>query len=262
MIVIVEEREMVREAYRTQFARQGFATEGFNAAEFGAWLHAAGSDDLEAITGTLVAEQAFSYLTDTFPSKGALQNRLQTPLLVLVDRPALDAILTYFDRGADDVLRKPMHVREILARIAVIAARGGLASLTAEPESESRLQVFLDGRDPQVDGQPVLLPRRERRILEYLASIGERRATKAQIYNAIYGIFNENVEETVVESHISKLRKKLRGMLGYDPIDSRRFLGYRLVLDAPEDAAVPKVGSLREEAASARADRQRQTAAA
>jgi DNA-binding response OmpR family regulator len=32
----------------------------------------------------------------------------------------------------------------------------------------------------------------------------------------------------VVESHISKLRKKLRHLLGYDPIDSKRYLGYRL----------------------------------
>ena len=40
----------------------------------------------------------------------------------------------------------------------------------------------------------------------------------------------EDVEENVVESHISKLRKKLRERLGYDPIDSKRFLGYRLEL--------------------------------
>ncbi len=113
------------------------------------------------------------------------------------------------------------------------------------------MQVFLDGRDPQVDGVTLALPRRERRILEYLASIGDRRATKAQIYSAIYGLFNENVEETVVESHISKLRKKLRATLGYDPICSKRFLGYRLVTK-PEEAtgkrgpvAVPNVAGKR-----------------
>ena len=50
--------------------------------------------------------------------------------------------------------------------------------------------------------------------------------SKTQIFNAIYGIFDEDVEENVVESHISKLRKKLRKKLGFDPIDSKRFLGY------------------------------------
>ena len=52
--------------------------------------------------------------------------------------------------------------------------------------------------------------------------------TKTQVFNAIYGIFDEDVEENVVESHVSKLRKKLRERLGFDPIDSKRFLGYCL----------------------------------
>ena len=91
------------------------------------------------------------------------------------------------------------------------------------------MRIFMDGRDPEIDGQPLPLPRRERRILEYLASNRGRRVTKTQVFNAIYGIFDEEVEENVVESHISKLRKKLREKLGTDPIDSKRFLGYRLV---------------------------------
>jgi DNA-binding response OmpR family regulator len=34
-----------------------------------------------------------------------------------------------------------------------------------------------------------------------------------------------------VESHISKLRKKLREQLGFDPIDSKRFLGYCISIE-------------------------------
>ena len=79
-------------------------------------------------------------------------------------------------------------------------------------------------------GDVLELPRRERRILEYLVANRGKRVTKTQIFNAIYGIFDEDVEEDVVESHISKLRKKLRHRLGYDPIDSKRYLGYSLDL--------------------------------
>ena len=50
----------------------------------------------------------------------------------------------------------------------------------------------------------------------------------ARFYNAVYGLFEQDVEECVIESHISKLRKKLRKVLGYEIIDSKRFLGYRL----------------------------------
>jgi DNA-binding winged helix-turn-helix (wHTH) protein len=76
------------------------------------------------------------------------------------------------------------------------------------------------------------LPRRERRILEYLVANRGCRINKTQIFNSVYGLFSEDIDENVVESHISKLRKRLRHRLGYDPIDSKRYLGYRLVTEA------------------------------
>lgn len=89
------------------------------------------------------------------------------------------------------------------------------------------IRVFSDGRDPEVGGEVFPLPRRERRILEYLIANRGRRVSKAQIFNAIYGIFDDDVEENVVESHISKLRRSC-AKLGYDPVDSKRFLGYSI----------------------------------
>jgi two-component system, OmpR family, flagellar system response regulator FtcR len=52
--------------------------------------------------------------------------------------------------------------------------------------------------------------------------------TKTQIFNAVYGIFEATFDESVIESHVSKLRKKLRARLGFDAIEARRYLGYRL----------------------------------
>ena len=51
--------------------------------------------------------------------------------------------------------------------------------------------------------------------------------TKTQIFNAVYGVFEDSVDEVVVEGHVSKLRKKLRLQLGYDVIDAKRYLGYQ-----------------------------------
>jgi len=42
-------------------------------------------------------------------------------------------------------------------------------------------------------------------------------------------LFSEDIDENVIESHISKLRKRLRHRLGYDPIQSQRYLGYTLI---------------------------------
>jgi DNA-binding response OmpR family regulator len=142
------------------------------------------------------------------------------------DNKSLDETLDLFAAGVDDVVRKPIHVREILARIRAIRAR---IQVAGEGTLVGQLRVFSDGRDPEVKGEVLPLPRRERRILEYLVNNKDCRVTKTQIFNYVYGLFSDDIDENVVESHVSKLRKRLRHRLGYDPIDSQRYLGYRLI---------------------------------
>jgi two-component system, OmpR family, flagellar system response regulator FtcR len=163
-----------------------------------------------------------------------VRQKTDAPIIALVDLYTLENTLNLLDNGFDDVLRKPVHIREILARISAIKRRGAALE---KSRVYDRLKIYSDGRDPEVDGQVFALPRRERRILEYLTSVNGRRVTKSQIFNAIYGVFDEDVDENVVESHMSKLRKKLRARLGFDLVDSKRFLGYRLTLENLPGAA-------------------------
>ncbi|MHB2263930.1 response regulator transcription factor [Aliihoeflea sp. PC F10.4] len=221
MIVIVDERDLVKDGYNSLFNREGVASVGFGAREFGDWVASAADDDIGAVRAVLLGD------CDTeIASPARIRDRTSAPVIALSEQPSLENTLKLFEAGVDDVVRKPIHIREILARIAAIRRR---AQDEATYTDIGQLRIFLDGRDPQVAGQPLPLPRRERRILEYLACNNGRRVTKTQIFNAIYGVFDEDVEENVVESHISKLRKKLRERLGEDPIDSKRFLGYQLI---------------------------------
>ena len=222
MIIVVDERTLVQDAYTAQFRREGYATAGFGAGEFAEWIALATGAEIEALSACLVADADFERLPPACLKR--LGENAGAPTLFLAERATLDRTLGWFERGAADVVRKPVHFRELLARIAVHRRRTG----TAEPTHDARLRIFGDGRDPLVDGRPLPLPRRERRILEHLASIDGRRATKAQLYDAVYGLFGEAAEEAVIESHVSKLRKKLRAALGHDPIDSKRYLGYCL----------------------------------
>lgn len=220
MIVIVDERDRVKEGYSSLFSREGVPSAGFGASEFGEWVSSAADEDLQAVGAFLIGE------CDMHPvSPRLLREKTGAPVIALSEQHSLENTLRLFEAGVDDVIRKPVHIREILARIAAIRRR-------VQDETGSTdiggMRIFMNGKDPEIDGQPLPLPRRERRILEFLASNRGRRVTKTQVFNAIYGIFDEDVEENVVESHVSKLRKKLRERLGYDPIDSKRFLGYCL----------------------------------
>ena len=220
MIVIVDGRELVTDGYCSMFDREGVASAGFAATEFGDWVSSAPDEDPKSVRAFLIGD-----CEKVSPRQ--IRGRTGAPVIALSDHHSLENTLRLFDAGVDDVIRKPVHIREILARITAIRRR---AHEEANFTQIGALKIFNDGRDPEIDGQPMPLPRRERRILEYLANNSGRRVTKTQVFNAIYGLFDEEVEENVIESHISKLRKKLREKLGYDPIDSKRFLGYRLVV--------------------------------
>jgi len=223
MIVFVDERDLVTDGYSAWFQREGISAAGFSPSDFGEWVETVPEPEILAVEGFLLGECANR---SRLPRK--IRDRSSAPVIALNEQQSLEHTLELFQAGVDDVVRKPIHVREIMARIGAIRRRAGGASAGVDL---GPIRVFSDGRDPQVNGRDFVLPRRERRILEYLVANRGRRLNKAQIFNAVYGIFDSDVEENVVESHLSKLRKKLRAELGFDPIDSKRFLGYAINLD-------------------------------
>jgi DNA-binding response OmpR family regulator len=227
MYIIVDDRNIVTGGYATGFDREGVTTTGIDPVEFGEWLQKASESDVEAVEAFLIGD---CQGRDHFPK--LIRERSKAPVLCLRERPSLDDTLGLFAAGVDDVVRKPVHVREILARVGAIARR---SINEAKDVAIGDLTVYFDGREVEVNGEALPLPRRERRILECLVKNRGRRLSKTQIFNAVYGIFDEDVDENVVESHISKLRKKLKHRLGYDPIDSKRFLGYCLKRQNGED---------------------------
>ena len=225
---MVDERPLVIAGYRNGFEGEGIAITGFTSADFLAWIDNAPAHEIAAIEAFLLGDAEAR-----IACARAISLRSQSPVIAINDASALETTLALFAEGVDDVVRKPVHVRELMARVGAIRRRSAVQTRAiASVPNTNAVNVFFDGRDPEIDGVALNLPRRERRILEFLISNRGRRVTKTQIFNAIYGIFDEDVEENVVESHVSKLRKKLRQRLGYDPIDSKRFLGYCIELDA------------------------------
>ncbi len=221
MYIVVDTRKAVAEGYVAGFAREGVASLGFNDTDFRSWLETTSDQDLGAVQGILLGEVMGR---PALPEM--IRNHCRAPIIALSEDRNLEDTLTLFTAGIDDVVRKPVHVRELMARSNAVWRRVNEVQAAVV---HGRLKIHFDGQDPEADGQPLQLPRRERHILEYLARNAGRCITKAQLFNAIYGLCNEGVDETVVEGHVSKLRRKLRESLGEDVIEARRYLGYRFV---------------------------------
>jgi len=160
MIVIVDERDLVKEGYHSLFDREGVASAGFGTSEFGEWMTSAPDEDLNSVRAFL--------LGDCGPeTTRRIRDRTAAPVIALSEQHSLENTLRLFEAGVDDVVRKPVHIRELLARITAIRGR---SKETANHIQVGAMRIFMDGRDPEIDGVPLPLPRRERRILEYLAS--------------------------------------------------------------------------------------------
>ena len=198
--------------------KTGIAVVFISEPELKTWL----SEDprAQALSGILIAAACCQRIPPSYISRFT-----RAPLIAILEAQSLETTLSLFAAGVDDVIRGPVSPREIVARIEVVRRRERVAS---KPVSRGAIRVFVDGRDPELNGSSISLPRRERMILEYLASQTGRYVTKSQLFRAAYGMFENEVSENTVESHVSKLRKKLKERLGFDPIDSRRHEGYCL----------------------------------
>ena len=220
MIIFIENRQLVVDGYKEHFRKAGEVLVRLNSADAVCWINTSPAEELASVEAFLIGET-----TASAEVLDAIRKKFDVPVIALLDNRSLEQTIQFYHQGVDDVVGKPVHYEELLVRIATIKKR------IFKPAAESNIKsisVFFDGRDPEIHGEQIQLPRRERRILEYLAGINGRRASKSQIFGAIYGVFDEMIEEKVIESHISKLRKKLREKIGCDPIDSKRYLGYRL----------------------------------
>lgn len=222
MIVIVDDRSLVTDAFKSSFDREGVPTVGFSSDDFEEWVGGATDVDVEAVDAFLLGESNRPHCL-----AAVIKRRTAAAVIAMKEQKTLATTLELFAVGVDDVVSKPCHVREIMARIEAISRRAR-SEKGARPAT-SAIEVFRDGRDPLICGEPVQLPRRELRILEFLVAHQGRRVSKSQIFSSVYGLFEQDIDENVIESHISKLRRRLRRHLGYDPIESKRHLGYRLI---------------------------------
>ena len=81
------------------------------------------------------------------------------------------------------------------------------------------------------DGVDIALPRREMAVFECLADADGRLVSKSAMLDHVYGV-GADVEDTVLEVYISRLRRRLRDY-GIQ-IKTQRSLGYQLSVGPPK----------------------------
>ena len=146
------------------------------------------------------------------------------PLLVITARTDEAAAVTSLTLGADDHIRKPFGLDELTARMERLLERRQRRSQLV---TFRNLVIDFAGRKALLNGQELSLGRKEFDILALLVKKSGEVVTREEILD----LFPDSLEtvDRTVDSHLSHLRKKMRGLIGDRlRIQAVYGVGYRL----------------------------------
>ncbi|SDU18345.1 response regulator transcription factor [Jiangella alkaliphila] len=142
------------------------------------------------------------------------------PVLVLTGRSELD-VVALLDAGADDYMKKPFRLDELLARVRARLRHSG----SEQPHVLDAGELHLDLQTHRVTSheKTVELTSREFRLLETLLRHADQVLSREQLLSQAWG-YGFDPGTNVVNVYINTLRHKL----GADVIETVRGVGYRL----------------------------------
>jgi DNA-binding response OmpR family regulator len=155
------------------------------------------------------------------------------PTLIVTARDSLDDRLMGLNEGADDYLIKPFSLLELEARLRAVLRRPGMRG--APNLVCGAILYDPNAREATVRGQVIEMSRRESDLLEALMRASGRIVVRDVLEERLYS-FEDPVTPNALEAVVSRLRRRLVGAGAGVRIESRRGIGYRLVVE--EDSTV------------------------
>lgn len=146
-----------------------------------------------------------------------------TPVIVLTARNAATDRVLGLNDGADDYLGKPFLADELVARLRAIVRRSeNYESRTIE---EGHVCLDLENKEARIGDTIIALSRREMLVLEMFMRRAGRTVLRSALEEAVYG-YDDEIQSNALDSHVSRLRKKLADSGAAVEIHSIRGLGY------------------------------------
>jgi two-component system OmpR family response regulator len=154
------------------------------------------------------------------------QEKINTPVIILSAKRAVDDRVKGLQRGGDDYLTKPFAFSELLARVqGLIRRNSGVLEPTSLTVSE--LSMDLLSREVAREGKEIDLQPREFALLEYLMRNQGKVVSKTMIMEHVWN-YNFDPQTNVVEARICRLRDKVDKDFGKKLIHTIRGVGYVL----------------------------------
>ena len=156
------------------------------------------------------------------------REQIETPILILTAKDALEDKLSGFDHGADDYLTKPFAFEELLARIkALLRRRPSYNEETARVLCLADLTLNQHSREVRRGDRVISLTRKEFDLLAFLMSHPNKALSRTSILEHVWGYHHDTLTNTV-DVYIGYLRKKLDIESPNKLIQTVRDFGYKI----------------------------------
>lgn len=155
---------------------------------------------------------------------------VETPVLVLTARDALEDRIAGLDGGADDYLLKPFAFDELLARVRALLRRPNLT----EPIRISVADLEMDLATRQVTrrGHSIDLTFREFELLNYLMRHEGRVVSRGMLAQRIWrDTARSTTLDNVIDVHMARIRRKIDIAGATKLIHTVRGVGFTLRVD-------------------------------
>lgn len=135
---------------------------------------------------------------------------IQTPVLFLTAKDALDDRVAGLTIGGDDYVTKPFSLEELVARLRGLIRRSKLTAVTGQESFMMVGDLSLDEESYEVrrGDAPIELTATEFELLRYLMRNPRRVLSKSQILDRVWK-YDFGGKSSIVELYISYLRKKI-----------------------------------------------------
>ncbi|MDR1810765.1 MAG: response regulator transcription factor [Prevotella sp.] len=200
-ILIIDDESDIRDILQYNLENEGYATDSAKSAE----------DALEKIEkenfallllDVMMGETSGFKMADILRKQGN-----QTPIIFLTAKNTENDMLTGFSIGADDYIRKPFSIKEVIARVKSVLKRSETEKQKQEIALGS-LIISLDAKTASIDGSRIGLTKTEFNILSLLAQHRGRIFSRSEILDYAWEEGGVVLDRTV-DVHIGRLRKKL-----------------------------------------------------
>lgn len=154
------------------------------------------------------------------------------PVVFMTAKGEESDVLLGLGLGADDYVRKPFGIRELLARVEAVLRRAETRGHQGSEsgEDECHFGDFVLDRPSRslrrIGGEAVDLSPKEYGLLDYFCQRAGRALSRDEIMDEVWG-YDSRVTSRSIDRFVTNLRKKIETDPGHPRIETIREYGYR-----------------------------------